>query len=193
MKNQKRLSLDADAINIRPATTEDSTGIAKVHVDTWRTTYAGIIPEGHFNGLSYESRQQMFQEKLLNPKPRWHLLVAVDSANQVVGFVGGGVNRSHKDYPFAGEIYAIYLRQHLQGQGIGGRLFSAASQRLSQDGFHSMMLWVLEANPACHFYQRMGGSKIGHKLETIGGTTLPEVAYGWPSIVAFMSHILDMN
>lgn len=30
---------------IRKAKLDDATGIAKVHVDSWRTTYKGIIPE----------------------------------------------------------------------------------------------------------------------------------------------------
>ena len=32
--------------------------IAKVHVDTWRTTYQGIIPESYIARLSYQKRKE---------------------------------------------------------------------------------------------------------------------------------------
>ena len=33
---------------IREATRNDVSAIAKVHVDTWRTTYRGIVPDRQF-------------------------------------------------------------------------------------------------------------------------------------------------
>ena len=44
---------------IRPATLEDAPAIARVHVDTWRTTYAGIVPDEHLAKLSYERSQAL--------------------------------------------------------------------------------------------------------------------------------------
>ena len=41
-------------MHIREATLDDVPGIARVHVDTWRTTYPGIVPAEHLAGLSYE-------------------------------------------------------------------------------------------------------------------------------------------
>jgi len=42
---------------IRRATIEDLKGIAKVHVDTWRTAYKDIIPDSYLASLSYEKRE----------------------------------------------------------------------------------------------------------------------------------------
>ena len=33
------------AITLRPARPGDAAAIAKVHVETWRATYAGIVPD----------------------------------------------------------------------------------------------------------------------------------------------------
>ena len=35
-------------MNIRKAVLDDSKGIAKVHVDSWRSTYRNIIPDAFF-------------------------------------------------------------------------------------------------------------------------------------------------
>jgi hypothetical protein len=41
---------------IREAAPADAPGIARVHVDTWRTTYQGIVPDQFLARLSYEAR-----------------------------------------------------------------------------------------------------------------------------------------
>ena len=41
---------------IRKANIEDAMGIAKVHVDSWRTTYKGIVPEVFLENLSYDEK-----------------------------------------------------------------------------------------------------------------------------------------
>jgi hypothetical protein len=44
---------------IRSARVEDAAAIAEVHVETWRTTYAGMLPDNFLLNLSeekYEAR-----------------------------------------------------------------------------------------------------------------------------------------
>ncbi|WP_269669522.1 hypothetical protein [Paenibacillus sp. GSMTC-2017] len=43
-------------MNIRPAIVEDMEGIAKVHLESWRTTYAGIISDQFLASLTLEGR-----------------------------------------------------------------------------------------------------------------------------------------
>jgi hypothetical protein len=49
-----------------------------------------------------------------------------------------------------------------------------------------MIVWALEANPACRFYQRLGGVPVAAQTIDIGGQSLPEVAYGWPDITVLV-------
>ena len=49
-------------ILIRKAELEDAKGIAKVHVDSWRTTYKGIVPDTFLENLSYENREQIWKK-----------------------------------------------------------------------------------------------------------------------------------
>ena len=51
--------------------------------------------------------------------------------------------------------------------------------RLVQDGRTALLLWVLAANPARQFYDRLGGRPLYEKTVTMGGVPLMEVAYGW--------------
>jgi FR47-like protein len=53
------------------------------------------------------------------------------------------------------------------------------STRLIQEGMTALLLWVLAANPARKFYERLGGQPVYEKTVTIGGVPLIEVAYRW--------------
>ena len=43
-------------MRIRTATADDASGMARVHVDTWRTAYRDILPASVLSALSYEAR-----------------------------------------------------------------------------------------------------------------------------------------
>lgn len=166
---------------IRPAREEDLPAIARVHVDTWRTTYAGLIPDDFLASLSYESRKQMWRETITDPEGRSSLFVAHDPAGRVVGFASCGAERDG-DPLYTGELYAIYVDQMAQGKGIGRALVQSAARDLTKRGHASLLIWVLANNPYRLFYEALGGVAFKHKDITFGRATLAEVAYGWPDI-----------
>jgi uncharacterized cupin superfamily protein/GNAT superfamily N-acetyltransferase len=170
-------------VQIEAATLRDAPAVARVHVDCWRSTYAGLMPEARLQALRYEDREAMWRESLRTPKPRWHLWVAKDESGEVVGFSCGGPRRGDGD-PLAGEIYAIYLRAAWQRQGIGRELFADSIEQLVRHGFTRASLWVLAANPARFFYEAMGGVEMGKGVETIEGVSLDRLDYGWPDLSA---------
>ncbi|MCE2458486.1 MAG: GNAT family N-acetyltransferase [Dehalococcoidia bacterium] len=169
-------------IQIRAATPEDVASIARVHVDSWRSTYDGIVPAEYLAGLSYQSRESLWKEALTTDRPGTSYFVAETQGGDTVGFANSGPEREG-DITYRGELYAIYLLEAYQHMGLGRRLFSSVTRRLLSDGFNSMLLWVLEDNrPACRFYESLGGERVGRKIVTIGGIDLVEVSYGWRGI-----------
>jgi hypothetical protein len=50
---------------IRPAQPDDALAMARAHVDTWRTSYAGVVPDEHLANLSYERCQANWIEYYL--------------------------------------------------------------------------------------------------------------------------------
>jgi len=166
-------------ITIRQARQEDAAEIAKVHVDSVRTTYAGIDPQDYLDKLSYEEFTRSWASRLSNPLS--YVYIAEDESGHIVGFVSGGAEREG-DPLYKGELYAIYLLQAYQGQGIGRLLTRALVNRLVQVGMNSMLLWVVAANPARRFYEALSGQQVKTKQIEIGGTMLDEIAYGWTDI-----------
>jgi GNAT superfamily N-acetyltransferase len=166
-------------VHIREAEPSDARGIAHVHVDSWRTTYRGIVPDNILARLSYDQREQYWHSALTTPTEtlQW-IHVAADEAGQVVGFACGGTEREN-DPNYKGELYTIYLLAEHQKQGIGRALTCAIAQNLLDAGMNSMLVWVLEQNPSRAFYESLGGQYVREKPITIGDATLSEIAYGW--------------
>ena len=167
---------------IRAANPADAGSIARVHVESWRTTYDGIVDAEFLAGLSYSDRESSWTRILTSDQPDTHTSVAEISASDIVGFAHAGPEREGNE-TYRGELYAIYLLEEHQGRGLGRRLVSAVAQGLLDCGFSSMRLWVLEDNhSARHFYELLGGQPVARKTITIGGRALVEVSYAWQDI-----------
>ena len=172
----------APTVHIRPANPDDLTGMARVHVDTWKTTYRGIVPDRYLDELTYESDiARGFGRWLKEPTPQWTYLVAGDPANHVLGFAVGGPNRG-SDPEFQGELGAIYVLKESQRRGVGRVLVREVARHLVEMGTSSMIVWVLEANPYRRFYEKLGGVSVRRRVVPVAGVPLPEVGYGWKDI-----------
>jgi len=164
---------------IREARPADAASIARVHVDIWRTTYRGIVPDEHLDALSYQQRETMWARILAAPGMRTQaVFVTEDEGGRIIGFANGGPERSH-DPVYTGELYAIYLLDKCHGQGMGRRLTRSVADWLAGKGMTSMLVWVAARNPARYFYEALGGQHIRTKEEMIGGAIIEEIAYGW--------------
>ncbi len=118
-----------------------------MHVESWRTTYAGIVHEEVLNRLSVDTRAAFWTRELDNPDSGSYLHVAVDPRDGIVGFVSGGAERDGHE-TFKSELYAIYLLDGYQDQGIGKRMVAALIDDLLSAGYTTMMVWVLAENPS---------------------------------------------
>jgi ribosomal protein S18 acetylase RimI-like enzyme len=166
---------------IRPARVSDARGIARVYVDTWRDTYAGLIPVPALVGLSHRRLTQIWAEELARPASDQTVVVANDAAYGIVGFGSCGKMRDDA-LPYKGEVFTLYVLPDFQGTGIGRRLLRRLFATLSARGMNSAVIWVLAANPARFFYQTMGGKLAAVREERFWGVDLREWAYGWSDL-----------
>ena len=173
-------------MTIREATRDDIPGIARVHVDSWRATYRGIVPDSFLDSQTYESRAAGWQNEFPSTESGSFLYVA-EVAGEIVGFARGGPAR--QSLPgFDGELYSIHVAPGHKGKGLGSALLRAVARRLRERGFATMMLWMFRDNtPARRFYESHGGEVVGDKTFEIEGETMYDVAYGWRDITTLLS------
>jgi GNAT superfamily N-acetyltransferase len=162
---------------IRPALANDARDIARVHVESWRTTYKGIVPQSYLEKLEVNARATRWEELLRGGSTT---LVAED-AGSLCGFINGGPLRELLGEHDC-EIFAIYILAGAQRHGIGKDLMHALAETLARGGYQRPLVWVLAENPSRDFYARLGGRRVADKLIDIGGAELVEVAYGWESM-----------
>jgi ribosomal protein S18 acetylase RimI-like enzyme len=97
----------------------------------------------------------------------------LEEGGQLIGFAKGNRYHSHDLPEFSGELNKIYLLPEYQGRGLGRRLVDEVVQRFLSQGITSMVLFSEPENPACRFYEKLGGEKIFASNGEFHG------AYGW--------------
>jgi ribosomal protein S18 acetylase RimI-like enzyme len=171
-----------NAITIRTARPGDARRIARLDVETWRATYAGILATPFLVGLSTQ-RREIGWAAVIEREPR-DVRVAVDADGNILGF--GSCGRNRADSEFAGEVFTLYVAPDWQNQGIGRRLLLALFERLVAQGCGSVIIWVLRENPGRFFYQRLGGRETRHKTFVVGGKRIEAAGYAWRDLPRFL-------
>ncbi|HZU19377.1 MAG TPA: GNAT family N-acetyltransferase [Candidatus Dormibacteraeota bacterium] len=163
----------------RRARVEDAYAIARVHVESWRATYPGLVPDRFLAAMRVDEYTERWH-RMLAGRSGGHVTFVVEEAGRVVGFASGG--REREDRPRRGELYAIYLLPEARGRGHGRALVRAVAASLRDQGLTSLIVWVLRDNhPARAFYEHLGGTYAGERpLDFGAGFTLTEVGYAWP-------------
>ena len=165
---------------IRDASAEDALPVARIHVETWRAAYPGLVPDQYLTKLSVPDQAIAWARQISRRGGHSATLVA-EIDGRVVGFVVLGPRRN-SSFEHGGEIYALYVDVDWQNQGIGRALMVAAFVQLRSMGLDSALLWVLAANPSRFFYEALGGDLLGEREEPFAGATVLEVAYGWSDL-----------
>lgn len=163
---------------IRRATIGDAGAIARVHVESWKSTYARIVPDAYLASLNAEVRSQFWREQI---EAGDSLTFVAQCETGVLGFASAGRLRETIG-SYDAELYAIYLLDEFQHCGAGRALVRTVVDSLRAEGFKGMVVWVLERNPATSFYEKLGGIQIAANSIEIGGEPLEEVALGWPDL-----------
>jgi GNAT superfamily N-acetyltransferase len=159
----------------RRAASADASAVAAIHDAAWRSTYQGLIPHLYLERM-IARRGPLWWQRQIQRGSRITLLV-FDGVPQ--GYAAWGEARG--SWPWsAGEIFELYVAPIFQGVGLGTRLFAAARQELRQAGFERLVVWALKDNePACAFYNGLGGVPVATVPERLGGVALPRIAFAW--------------
>lgn len=165
-------------MNIRNATIDDAQGIAKVHVDSWRTTYKYIIPQSFLNDLSYEQRTQLWENNIADET---NTIFVAENEDKIIGFVTGGTRNTNKEAG-ASDLTSIYLLEEWQGYGVGKILLEKIMTSFLEKGYEKIYVDVLAANKTRQFYIYYGAEYVKTVQLNIAGVTLDEEIYVWNSV-----------
>ncbi|MDV2581808.1 GNAT family N-acetyltransferase [Alkalibacillus haloalkaliphilus] len=166
-------------MKIREANISDASGIGKVHVDSWRTTYKGIVPDDFLNNLTYEKREKLWINNISAQDQ--YIIVAEDESGQIVGFASGG-KRVTNVQENAGDLTSIYILEEFQGQGVGTKLMKDMFAYFREVGYNTIFVEVLKSNETKFFYEAFGAVYHEAKTITIQEKELDLLIYKWTEI-----------
>ena len=171
-------------IRIRRARRSDAAAIGRVHVETWQSAYAGLLPEAMLAQMSDVRQSAWWARALEDAGESRGIFVAEHDELGVVGFGSCGPVRDHPEgldgtEKRVGEVYTLYVEPDFQDQGLGRRLLDAMFKQLRGEGCDTAVLWMLADNPTRFFYEAMGGRFVGQRTDTMAGQDVDEVAYAW--------------
>ena len=172
-------------VSLRPARPADAAAIARVHVETWRASYAGIVPDTYLVAMTESKQALQWNTAIRRARAPEAVLVAAAAdlpGGRLVGFGSCGRARRRRA---SGEVFTLYVALDWQGQGVGRLLLYGLFDRLRAGGLNEAMVWVLSDNPARFFYEAMGGQRVAERHEPFAGVKLDEAAYAWPDLAAW--------
>ncbi|MFC7473630.1 GNAT family N-acetyltransferase [Dankookia sp. GCM10030260] len=183
-------------ICIRRARATDAEAIGAVHVATWRTAYAGVLPDDYLADLSPLRHAAGYEQAITDRRNGHAVFVAVasgadapaDTAGEggtIIGFTSGG--RARRDWLAQGEVETLYLLDDYRDRGVGRRLMRAMAAHLAVVGCRSAMLWVLQDNPSRWFYQRLHGRPAAQEAIRFAGRTMQQMAFVWDPIETLLT------
>lgn len=166
-------------MHIRKATLQDAEAIARVHVESWKTTYKGIIPDDFLNNLSYTQRTDLWTQAITQQDH--YIMVAETSEGEIVGFADGWKKETNT-VPHSGDLTSIYILESYQGKGMGKQLLQALFEIFKQLGWQKVFVEVLEDNKTCDWYEYYSATLCKTVTIQIGGVLLNERIYEWNNI-----------
>jgi ribosomal protein S18 acetylase RimI-like enzyme len=166
-----------DDMHVTRAELHDARAVAQIHVETWQTAYAGIVPDSYLSSLSVDEREQMWRETIERGSPE---LWVAKKSGAVLGWVAFGRSRDPATGASEAEIWAIYVSPAHWKSGVGKALWRRARAQMNLDGFKSVSLWAFPENlRAARFYEAIGfnADPSSTKPFSLGDSQLREIRY----------------
>lgn len=137
---------------IRPHGIDDVEAVAQVHVETWRETYRGLMPDELLDSPDMVEDRRRMWTSLLAPENRRDFSSAIaDQDGIIIGIALSGplpADERGSDR----HLFVLYTYTAIHGSGVGQRLLDAVV-----DPEERTSLWVADPNPRAQaFYRRNG-------------------------------------
>ncbi|WP_018924988.1 GNAT family N-acetyltransferase [Salsuginibacillus kocurii] len=165
-------------VTIRPMRPGDGLGVSRVHVDSWRATYDGVVPATYLASLNALENEGEREGTIFSGHEPGYVAADAENEQDILGFIAGGNPRTseEEEYPLADkEIYELYLLEEIQKQGIGSRLlYQLLNDFKEEDEAETWLVRVLVANPCLPFYDGLEPTYVKKDTIVLDGEELEE-------------------
>lgn len=169
---------------VRAARASDAAGLAAVQIASWRSAFAGLVPDEVISELTSAAALGQFTERWLTaigapPTSRHRVHVAIEKPGQpgILGFAAAGPATDEDLWPGTdGELYELHVLPSASAEGHDGRLLNAVADTFAEDGFSTGHTWALAGDSArIAFLEAAGWAPDGSTASLDMGVKVPMV------------------
>lgn len=144
-------------IKVRAALEGDVPQLARLHVDSWRETYRGLMEDAVLDDpASVGRREQFWTAALTDPLYAGNRAAVAERGGAIIGLAMAGPPRD-ADATWSAQLFVLYTYRAVHGLGAGAALLDAVLEPATSAG-----LWVADPNPRAQpFYRRHGFAPDG--------------------------------
>lgn len=166
---------------VRRARHTDADAIARVHVDSWRSTYYGVLPRTYLSRMSHAAQRDQWAKRIAG-SGRAEITLVAERGGEVVAFAVLAPCRDKDMARFSGEVTMLYVHPTEAGTGLGTALMERSAEILETNEFRWLVVWVVEDNTAARgFYRHIGLRNDGtSRVDRFDGHGVRVVRYAQP-------------
>ena len=162
-------------MTIRRATGADAETVARLHVESWKVAYRGIMPDDVIARTDLAFRTGFWKERIADQE--WPVLL-LEADERAVAFCHMIPTKdSDDDAARVGHITSIHVLPQQRGLGFGRALIDHVRDEFRRRGFRELTLWVLEQNWDARRFYEQHGFRADSGRRTYSNTNVPEVRY----------------
>lgn len=168
-------------IELRDAQFSDYAAISKLHSESWRQNYRGILSDNFLDYKVEKEHSDIWNKRLQSPGKNQQVTIATFDEN-IVGF---SCLLLDDDSFFGSLLDNLHVLTNEQKTGIGKLLMQNCARTICEKcNTNKMYLWVYELNKnARRFYERLGGTKFETiEKQNIDGTKAQVCRYTWDNV-----------
>jgi GNAT superfamily N-acetyltransferase len=157
----------------------DEPAIARLHADSWRTAYRGILCDDFLADTVVTNRRELWRTRFSEIDRQDQVILVGEEHGEIQAFACAFLDA---DPEWGTLLDNLHVLPGLKGRGLGRQLISAVAENIRRHGLHSMLhLWVYEQNvQARGFYERLGGIVSDCVSEAApDGSRVNALRYGW--------------
>ncbi len=125
--------------------------MARVHVDTWRETYRGLMSDAVLDDPALlEWREKFWTAALTDSRHEKNSVAVASHEETVIGIAMSGPIPDSAEEPQ--QLYVLYAYTAFHGSGVGEALLNAVI-----DPAAPASLWVADPNPRAQSFYRKNG------------------------------------
>ena len=170
--------MDDLALSVRTARPEDAADLARIYIESWQDTYAGVVSHALLGAMSHKGHTARWRTSIRTMGSTGAVLVAEDARFGAIGLCSLGAARD-RGLGFEGEVYTLYVDPAFLGSR---RRTCAAGGRLSTPSRNGPLTLVpdLGACPQqCLLeYGAIGGRRVAIRTTRLMGELTPEIGFG---------------